>query len=57
VEIEPQPTPEEERAITAALAEVPPPQRRSRWWTSGFDDLRDDATLQDPRRDARVVEP
>jgi hypothetical protein len=56
IEIEPQPTPDERRAILAALESDPPPQQRSHWWRSGLDDLRD-ATLQDPGRDTRVVEP
>ena len=57
LEIEPTPTFEEERAIRAALADEPRTPQRSGWWASGFDDLRDGAALEDPGRDARVVEP
>jgi hypothetical protein len=56
LEIEPEPTPEEERAIRAALADDDPPARRSRWAASALDDLRGDAPLQDPGREARIVE-
>ena len=57
LEIEPAPTPAEEAAVRAALAdEALAPRRRSPWWESGLDDLRDDAPLQDPGRDTRVVE-
>ena len=60
VEIWPNPTDEERRAIIAALgADEPlrPCTYASRWHASGLDDLRDDAAAEDARGDARVVEP
>ena len=57
LEIQPTPTSDDERAIHAALADEPRTPQQTRWWASGFDDLRDGATLEDPGRDTRVVEP
>jgi hypothetical protein len=59
LDIEPPPSPEEERAIRAALAEddVVTAPYQSLWASAALDDLRDDPPLEDPRGDARVVEP
>ena len=58
LEIVPEPTPDEERAIRAALdGGDAPRQHESRWRASTLEDLRGDAPLQDPGREARVVEP
>jgi hypothetical protein len=57
LEIEPTPTAEEEAAIRAALDPTLARRPRSAWAQSALDDLRDDAPLQDPGRDTRVVEP
>ena len=58
-EITPEPSDEERRAITAALAHVDMlrPSYSSRWRASALDDLRDDALAQQARRDPGVVEP
>ncbi len=59
IEITPEPSDEERRAITAALARVDalPPSYSSRWRASALDDLRDDALAEQTRRDPGVVEP
>jgi len=57
LQIEPTPTSDEESAVRAALGNEPRTPQQTRWWASGFDDLRDGAALEDPGRDARVVEP
>ena len=58
VEITPEPTDAERRAILAALdaAEAQPPARVSRWRAAGLDDLRDGALAEESGRDAGVVE-
>ena len=60
VEILPEPTEDERRAILEAIAATQtagPDAYRSRWRDSGLDDLRGDAATEDPGRDPRVVEP
>ena len=58
IEITPEPTEAERRAILAALdvVEAQPPARASRWRTAGLDDLRDGALAEESGRDAGVVE-
>ena len=59
IEITPEPTDDERRAILAALsaAETVPAAYTSRWRVSALDDLRDGALAQQSGRDAGVVEP
>lgn len=59
LEITPEPTEAEREAILASLdgAELPPDGYASRWRESGLDDLRGDASAEDPGRETRVVEP
>ena len=58
IEITPEPTEAERRAILAALdvVEAQPPARASRWRAAGLDDLRDGALAEESGRDAGVVE-
>jgi hypothetical protein len=59
VDIKPEPTAEERRAIVAAMAtlQTGPPAYASRWraWTAG--DLGDDALTEESWSDPGVVEP
>jgi hypothetical protein len=59
VEIKPEPTADERRAILEALAavNVRPSAYESRWRASALDDLRDGALAEESRGDAGVVEP
>jgi hypothetical protein len=59
LEITPEPTVEECRAILAALDGAPalPPAYLSRWWASALDDLRDGALAEESGGDPGVVEP
>ena len=59
IEITPQPSEDERRAIVAALAdaEAVPPAYSSRWRASALDDLRDGTLAEQRRSDPRVVEP
>ena len=59
VEITPEPSEEERRAILAALEAVDtrPPAYESRWRAVALDDLRDDALPQESGSNPRVVEP
>jgi hypothetical protein len=57
VDITPEPSEQERRAILAALALEALPDGQSRWRESGFDELRGDALAQEPGGDAGVVEP
>ena len=59
LEITPEPSDEERRAIAAALArdDAATAAYRSRWRAAAVEDLRGDASAEDARRDARVVEP
>ena len=59
LEITPEPTEAEREAILASLdgAERRPDGYASRWRESGLDDLRGDASAEDPGRETRVVEP
>ena len=59
-DIRPEPTDAERRAILLAVAsaEAVPGPYRSRWRETALDDLRGgDAAAEDPRGDARIVEP
>jgi hypothetical protein len=58
IEITPEPTDAERRAILAALeaSEAPPPAQVSRWHAAALDDLRDGALAQEGGGDAGVVE-
>jgi hypothetical protein len=58
VEITPEPSPEERRAILDALeaAETGPAAYESRWRASALDDLRDGALAEESGSDAGVVE-
>ena len=59
VEITPEPSGEERRAILEALEAVGrrPPAYQSRWRASALDDLRDGALAEESGSDAGVVEP
>jgi len=59
MEITPEPTEDERRAILAALAaaERLPAAYASRWRASALDDLRDGALAQERGSDPGVVEP
>jgi hypothetical protein len=59
IEITPEPSDEERRAIVAALAdaEAVPAAYTSRWRASALDDLRDGALAEKRRGDPGVVEP
>jgi hypothetical protein len=59
VEITPEPSDGERQAILASLedARLRPSAYASRWRESGLDDLRGDASAEDPGRDPGVVEP
>ena len=59
LEITPEPTEAERKAILASLdgIERRPDEHASRWRESGLDDLRGDASAEDPGREARVIEP
>ena len=59
VEITPEPSEDERRAIVAALeaADSVSPAFASRWRASALDDLRDGALAEDGGGDAGVVEP
>jgi hypothetical protein len=59
IEITPEPSEHERRAIVAALAdaEAVPAVYTSRWRASALDDLRDGALAEQRRSDPRVVEP
>ena len=59
VEIVPEPSEAERRAILEALASGPTGQAggESRWWESALADLRDGASAQERGSDAGVVEP
>jgi hypothetical protein len=59
LEITPEPSEEERRAIVAALsgAGAQPAAYSSRWRASALDDLRGEAPAEEPGGDARVVEP
>jgi hypothetical protein len=59
LEITPEPTDAERQAIVASLdgAELRPDGYSSRWRESGLDELRGDASAEDPGRESRVVEP
>jgi hypothetical protein len=56
LEIVPEPSEEERRAILAALA-AEDASAASAWWQSGLDDLRDGALPEQAGGDAGVVEP
>jgi hypothetical protein len=57
-QISPDPTETERRAIAAAIGPVEPSgPYASRWRAAALDDLRSDASAEELRRDARVVEP
>jgi hypothetical protein len=59
IEIVPEPSPAERRAILAALESAPrsPVGPESRWWESALADLRYGASAQERGSDSRVVEP
>ena len=59
LEITPEPSANERRAILAALSEAngAPSAYASRWRASALDDLRDGALAEESGSDARVVEP
>jgi hypothetical protein len=59
IEITPEPSEDERRAILAALAaaEAVPAAYTSRWRASALDDLRDGALAEQGRGDPGVVEP
>ena len=59
VEIKPEPSVEERRAILEALRAVGtrPPAYESRWRASALDDLRDGALAEESGGDSGVVEP
>jgi hypothetical protein len=59
IEITPEPSEDERRAILTALESARPafPAYASRWRASALDDLRDGALAEDGRSDPRVVEP
>ena len=58
LQIEPEPTDEERRAIVAALgAGAVPPVYSSRWLAAGIDELRGDALAEETGGDPGVVEP
>jgi hypothetical protein len=59
VEIKPEPSADERRAILGALAAVNarPPAYESRWRASALDYLRDGALAEESGGDAGVVEP
>jgi hypothetical protein len=59
LEITPEPSEDERRAILAALESAQPavPPYTSRWRASALDDLRDGALAEESRSDPRVVEP
>jgi hypothetical protein len=59
IEITPEPTEGERRAIVAALEDADrlPTPYASRWRASALDDLRDGALAEESRRDAGVVQP
>jgi hypothetical protein len=59
IEIDPEPTEDERRAIVAALERpgAPRPAYSSRWRASALDDLGDGAFSEQAGCDARVVEP
>jgi hypothetical protein len=59
IEIVPEPSEDERRAIIAALAdaEAVPIAYTSRWRASALDDLRDGALAEQRRSDPGVVEP
>jgi hypothetical protein len=56
LEIVPEPSEEERRAILAALA-AGDAGAPSAWWQAGLDDLRDGALAEQAGGDAGVVEP
>ena len=59
VAIKPEPTPEERRAIDAALAaaQAGPPAYASRWRAAALAELGDDALTEESWSDPGVVEP
>ena len=59
IEITPEPSEAERRAILAALpaADGRPSAQTSRWRAAALDDLRDGALAEQSRGDAGVVEP
>jgi hypothetical protein len=60
LQIEPEPTDDERRAIVAALgagAGAAPPAYSSRWLAAGLDELRGHALAEEPGGDPGVVEP
>ena len=59
IEITPEPSEDERRAILAALEPGRPASAAytSRWRASALDDLRDGALAEESRSDPRVVEP
>ena len=59
IEITPEPSEHERRAILAALAaaEAVPAAYTSRWRASALDDLRDGAFAEQGRSDPGVIEP
>jgi hypothetical protein len=59
IEITPEPSEDERRAILAALAaaEAGPGAYRSRWRAAALADLRDGALTEESGSDAGVVEP
>jgi hypothetical protein len=59
LEIEPEPSDAERRAIVAAFdaTRTEPTAYVSRWRAAALDDLRDDALAEESGSDARVVEP
>jgi hypothetical protein len=56
LEIVPEPSEQERRAILTALA-AEDGRTPGAWWESGLDDLRDGALPEQPGGDAGVVEP
>ena len=59
LEITPEPSPEERRAMLAALErdDGVSSAYRSRWRAAALEELRGDPAAEDPGRDAGVVEP